>query len=223
MQRAANPATEKSMSEIVDYKKEHKDLYLPKAEPSIVKIPEIIFAAVDGKGSPNDPNGEYQKALEVLYGIQYTIKMSKKGASVPKGYFDYVVPPLEGLWWLEDNKFNFTDKSKFNWVSMIRLPEYVNKDVFKWACGEVIKKKKTDTEKAYLFKLNEGLCVQCMHIGSYDDEPKTLAQMDLFINKNNLSKDINDKRRHHEIYLSDPRKTQPEKMKTVLRLPVKKT
>ena len=210
------------MAEVVDYKKENKDLYSPKTIPSVIKIPEIVFLAIDGKGDPNETGGEYKNALEVLYGIQYTIKMSKKGTSVPNGYFDYVVPPLEGLWWTLDNKVDFKNKSKFHWVSMIRLPEYVNKDVFKWACEEASKKKKINTEKAYLLKLNEGLCVQCMHIGSYDNEPKTLALIDDFINKNNLLKDINDKRKHHEIYLSDPRKADPAKMKTVLRIPVKK-
>ena len=209
------------MAEVMDYRKENKDLYSPKTEPSVIKIPEILFLAVDGKGDPNETGGEYKNALEVLYGIHYTIKMSKKGTSVPLGYFDYVVPPLEGLWWTLDNKIDFKNKSTFNWVSMIRLPEYINKDVFQWACEEASKKKRINTEKAYLLKLNEGLCVQCMHIGLYDNEPKTLALIDDFINKNNLLKDINDKRRHHEIYLSDPRKADPAKMKTILRIPVK--
>jgi len=210
------------MENAMDYKKEYKDLYLPKSEPVIINIPEMIFVAVEGKGDPNETDGEYKKAMEILYGIQYTIKMSKKGTSIPNGYFDYVVPPLEGLWWTLDNKFDLKNKHKFNWISMIRLPEYVNKDVFKWACEEASKKKKINTEKAYLYKYNEGLCVQCMHIGSYDNEPKTLALIDDYINKNNLKNDITDKRRHHEIYLSDPRKAEPEKMKTVLRIPIKK-
>jgi len=210
------------MAEIKDYKKEFKDLYLPKTEPQIIKIPEINFLAVDGKGNPNETDGEYKTALEILYGIQYTIKMSKKGEFIPQGYFDYVVPPLEGLWWTLDNKFDLKNKSKFNWVSMIRLPEYVNKDILKWACEEAAKKKKINAEKAYLKKFTEGLCVQCMHIGSYDNEPKTLALIDEYIGKNNLTKDITDKRRHHEIYLSDPRKIEPEKMKIILRIPVKK-
>jgi len=138
------------------------------------------------------------------------------------GYFDYVVPPLESLWWASDNKLDFKDKSKFNWISMIRLPEYVDKNVFKWACGEAAKKKKINTEEASLLKYNEGLCVQCMHIGSYDNEPKTLGLIDEYIDGNNLIKDINTKRKHHEIYLSDPRKGDPSKTKTVLRIPVKK-
>jgi hypothetical protein len=210
------------MADVLDYKKEYKDLYLPKTAPAIIEIPEIIFVAVDGKGNPNDPDGEYKSALEILYGIQYTIKMSKKGPSVPNGYFDYVVPPLEGLWWTPDNKFDLKNKSAFNWVSMIRLPEYVNKDIFKRACEEASKKKKIDTGKAYLLKFNEGLCVQCMHTGAYDNESKTLGLIDEYINGNNLIKDLTDKRRHHEIYVSDPRKTEPEKIKTVLRIPVRK-
>ena len=210
------------MADIIDYKKEYKDLYLPKTVPSIIDVPEIVFAAVDGKGNPNETDGEYKAALEVLYGIQYTIKMSKKRTSVPNGYFDYVVPPLEGLWWTADNKFDMKSKSKFSWVSMIRLPEYVHKDIFKWACDEVSKKKKIDTEKAYLFKLKEGLCVHCMHIGPYENEPITLGLIDEYINRNNLKKDITEKRRHHELYLSDPRKTALENIKTILRIPVKK-
>jgi len=211
------------MANAMDYKKEYKDLYLPKTEPSVIKIPEIVFIAIEGKGNPNEPNGDYKKALEILYGVQYTIKMSKKGKSVPNRYFDYVVPPLEGLWWTSENKPDLKNKSQFNWISMIRLPEYVDKNVFKWACEEASKKKKINTEKAYMLKLNEGLCVQCMHIGSYDNEPKTLSLIDDYINGNNLINDINDKRRHHEIYLSNPGKVDTSKMKTVLRIPVKKT
>jgi len=210
------------MAGAIDYKKEYKDLYLPKIEPSLIKIPEMVFVAVEGKGDPNDENGEYQTALGILYGIQYTIKMSKKGTNVPNGYFDYVVPPLEGLWWTLEKNIDLRNKSKFNWISMIRLPEYVNKEVFKWACEEASKKKKVNTEKAYLFKLNEGLCVQCMHIGSFDDEPKTMKLIDNYIENNNLVNDVNEKRRHHEIYLSDFRKTEISKLKTVLRIPVKK-
>ena len=210
------------MADIKDYKKEYKDLYLPKNEPVIIKVPEIIFVAIDGKGDPNETDGEYKSALETLYGIQYTIKMSKKGTSVPNGYFDYVVPPLEGLWWTLDKEIDYKNKSNFNWISMIRLPEYVNKNIFKWACEEVENKKKINTERAYLYKFTEGLCVHCMHIGTYDEEPKTMKLIDNFIVENNLLKDLNDKRKHHEIYLSDPRKGDPKKMKTVLRIPVTK-
>ena len=211
------------MANILDYKKEYKDLYSPKNEPMEIHIPEITFVAIEGKGNPNDKDGEYQKALEIIYSIQYAIKMSKKGDYIPNGYFDYVVPPLEGLWWSDkDEIFHIKDKSKFCWISMIRLPEYVIKDVFDWACIEVNKKKKIDTKKAKYLKINEGLCVQMIHIGSYDDEPKTIKIMEEYIVKNNFVNDISSKRRHHEIYISDPRKSEPNKMKTILRIPIKK-
>jgi len=211
------------MSDIIDYKKEYKDLYLPKNKPVIIDVPEIHFVVVEGKGNPNDESGEYQKAIEILYSIQYTIKMSKKGNYIPEGYFDYVVPPLEGFWWLDNDKdFSIENKSQYNWLSLIRLPEFVDNKVFEWACTEVVKKKKIDCKKAKLLKIKEGLCVQCLHIGPYDDEPKTLKLMNDFIAKNGLRSDLNGTRRHHEIYLSNPLKTEKEKLKTVLRIPVKK-
>jgi hypothetical protein len=210
------------MTNIKDYKKEDKDLYLPKTTPVMVNIPEMQFVAVEGKGDPNDENGEYQKAIELLYGIQYTIKMSKKGNSIPNGYFDYVVPPLESFWWFENSE-GWASKSKYNWIAVIRLPEFVDEKVFTWACDEVLKKKKIDTKNARYLKIHEGICVQCMHIGGYDDEPKTLKLIDDFIEENHLEKDINKTRKHHEIYLSDPRKTETSKLKTVLRIPVKKS
>jgi len=209
------------MTTIKDYKKEYKSLYLPKTAPMILDVPEIQFVAVEGKGNPNDESGEYQKAIELLYGVQYTIKMSKKGNCIPNGYFDYVVPPLEGFWWL-DRDGDFSSKSRYNWISLIRLPEFVDEKIFEWACDEVSKKKSLDTKIAKYLKIKEGLCVQCLHIGSYDDEPKTLKMMDSFIDENNLQKDINETRRHHEIYLSNPTKTVADKLKTILRIPVKK-
>ena len=211
------------MTNAKDYKKENKDLYQPKTTPAVVDVEEMQFVAIEGKGSPNDENGEYRIAIEVLYGIQYTIKMSKKGNTVPQGYFDYVVPPLEGFWWLENKvDFSLENKSKYCWVSLIRLPEFVDERVFEWACDEVSKKKKIDTTKAKLLKIKEGLCVQCLHIGSYDNEPKTLKLMSDFITENGLQSDINEIRRHHEIYLSNPNKTEVSNLKTVLRIPVKK-
>ena len=211
------------MTNVKDYKKEYKDLYLPKSEPMIIDVPEMTFVAVEGKGNPNDETGEYQKAIEILYGVQYTIKMSKKGKNVPKGYFDYVVPPLEGFWWLDNNNdFSTENKSKYNWISVIRLPEFVDKKVFDWACEELSNKKKIDILNAKLLKIKEGLSVQCLHIGAFDDEPKTLKLMNDFIAENGLQSDICDTRRHHEIYLSDPRKTEISKLKTILRIPVKK-
>jgi hypothetical protein len=179
------------------------------------------FVAVEGKGNPNDVSGDYAKAMQVLYGIQFTIKMSKMGNHKLNGYFDYVVPPLEGLWWFDGNEKIVTDKSRYNWISMIRLPEFVNHDIFQWACSEVTSKKNIETANAKFLKINEGLCVQCMHIGSYDDESRTINLIEDFIGTNNLVNDITDTRKHHEIYLSDPRKTAVEKLRTVIRIHVK--
>ena len=206
-----------------DYKKDYKDLYLQKTKPMIIDIPEMQFVAVEGKGDPNDKDGEYPKAMQILYSVQFTIKMTKMGNTKLNGYFDYVVPPLEGLWWLDNNeKFSPKNKSKYNWISMIRIPEFVDKDTYKWACNEVLNKKKIETKNAKFLKMKEGLCVQCMHIGSYDDETRTIDLIEEFIGENSLINDINDKRMHHEIYLSDPRKTAAAKLKTVIRIPVRR-
>lgn len=212
----------------LDYKKEFKNLYLPKNEPMVVDVPEMNFIMVDGKGNPNDEGGEYQSAVEILYALSYAIKMSKKGSYNIEGYFEYVVPPLEGLWWMENDGMDFKKKDKFEWTSMIRQPEFVTKEVFEWACSEVLRKKTNiDVSKARLQKFKEGLCVQIMHIGSYDDEPKTVEKLDKYVEDNNLINaisTINEQgiiKRHHEIYLSDPRKTSLDKLKTVIRHPVK--
>jgi len=211
------------MPDIIDYRKKNKDLYALKNQPAIIDVPAMNFAAVQGKGDPNDENGEYQQAIGILYAIQYTIKMSKKGDKTPAGYFDYVVPPLEGLWWFTGNvKAPPNDKSKYNWISIIRLPEYVDKKVFEWACKEAQSKKKIDAGKAQFLKIKEGLCVQCLHVGSFDDEPITMEVIDQFIADNGLLHDINNTRRHHELYMSDARKVEPDKMKTILRIPVRK-
>ena len=207
-----------------DYKKEYKEFYLPKGVPSIVDIPSMNFLAVKGKGNPNEPDGEYQDALGQLYGIAYTIKMSYKGDYRIEGYFEYVVPPLEGLWWQEGIKgYDITKKDLFNWISIIRLPDFVtNKDV-EWAVCEATKKKKSDFSKVEFFTYNEGTCVQCMHLGSYDDEPATVEAMNDFAEQNGYKLDLNDKRFHHEIYLTDPRKAAVDKLKTVVRHPIKKS
>jgi hypothetical protein len=208
-----------------DFKKECKDLYQPKTTPSIIDVPEMGFIMVDGKGDPNTSE-EYKKALEVLYGLSYSIKMSKMGGNQPVGYFDYVVPPLEGFWNVDDDTFRgggaaISDKSKFIWTSMIRQPDFVTSDVFEAAKIALAKKKPDiDASKARLERITEGLCVQVMHIGSYDDEPATIAVMDKYAVENGYIIDINETRHHHEIYLSDPRKTAPEKLKTVIRHPV---
>jgi len=215
------------IEEKIDYKKKYKDLYLPKQKPMVVDVPTMTFIMVNGSGNPNNEEGEYQQAVELLYGLAYIIKMSKRNGYEPEGYFDYVVPPLEGLWWLEDDNMDFTLKNKYCWTSMIRQPEFVTKEVFKWACEELKRKKsKIDTSKAYLESFSEGLCVQIMHIGPFDDEPKSTKLIASYIGENSLKDAISFAypdgriRRHHEIYLSDPRKTAPEKMKTILRHPV---
>lgn len=207
-----------------DYKKQFKDLYQPKTKPSVIDIPEMIFIQIDGRGNPNDVNGEYQSAVETLYTLSYTIKMMPKSGEVPKDYFEYVVPPLEGLWWLDNNiDSDFKDKSKYCWTSMIRQPEFVTDEVFAKACEIVAKKKPhIDLSKARLVKFTEGFCIQCMHIGPFDDEPATIESMKLYMADNDLICDISDTRRHHEVYLLDPRKTDRTKMKTILRYPVRK-
>ena len=210
-----------------DYKKEFKEFYLPPKKPEIVHVPKIQFVAVSGKGNPNDEEGEYKNALAVQYAISYTIKMSKMGDHRIDGYFDYVVPPLEGFWWQEKNGvavpgFDYTDKSSFNWISVIRLPDFVTQKDFEWAKESAAAKKGLDCSRAELFQLEEGDCVQIMHIGSYDDEPVTIKLLDNFVRENGYELDFSDTRLHHEIYLSDPRKTSPEKLKTVIRHPVRK-
>ena len=193
---------------------------MPKGKPEIVTIPKINYIAVRGKGNPNEEEGKYKKSIELLYGIAYTIKMSKKGDHKIEGYFDYVVPPLEGFWWQENvDGIDYSHKENFQWISVIRLPDFVTKADFEWATEEATRKKKMDFSKVEFLEIEEGLCVQCMHSGSYDDEPATVAAMDKFIADNGYENDISDTRRHHEIYLSDARKVAPEKLKTVIRHP----
>jgi len=208
----------------IDYKKTEKQFYMPKTTPSIIDVPKMTFVMVDGKGDPNT-SAEYKHAVELLYGLSYTLKMTKSWA----GYFEYVVPPFEGWWQLDDGgEFMgggaaIPDKSKFVWTAAIRLPEFVTPDIFAEAKAVLCKKKQElDVSLAYMQEFTEGLCVQVMHIGSYDDEPATIAVMDRFAIENGYEVDINSARRHHEIYLSDPRKVAPEKLKTVIRHPIRK-
>lgn len=206
-----------------DFKKEYKEFYMPKGKPEIVTVPKMNYVAVRGKGNPNVEDGDYKKSIELLYGIAYTIKMSKKGDHKIEGYFDYVVPPLEGFWWQDDvDGIDYSHKENFQWISVIRLPDFVTKADFDWAIEEATRKKKMDFSKVEFLEIEEGLCVQCLHSGSYDDEPATIAAMDKFIADNGYENDISDTRRHHEIYLSDARKVAPEKLKTVIRHPIKK-
>lgn len=216
----------------IDYKKTNKELYAPKNEPSLIQVPAMNFLMVNGTGNPNNPEGEYHKAVELLYALSYTIKMGMKFGTLGSGkeiFPDYVVPPLEGLWWLNDqNDFDFTQKDKYNWVSLIRQPDFITEEIVQKAKLELTHKKpELDVTKIRLEAFEEGLCIQSMHIGPYDEEPATLAKMEHYLNNNGLVCDIGTTlpngsiRRHHEIYLADPRKSDPLTMKTILRHPVK--
>jgi hypothetical protein len=205
----------------IDFKREQKDLYQPKTVPSIIDVSEMLFFSIDGRGDPNT-SAEYVAAVETLYGLSYSVKMNNKSV------MEYVVPPLEGFWSVDDDTFKgggaaITDKSKFEWTMLIRQPEFVTVDLFKTAKTALAKKKPNlDTSKVRLEKITEGLCVQIMHIGSYDDEPATIAVMDRYAIENGYEIDINETRRHHEIYLSDPRKIAPEKLKTIISHPIRR-
>lgn len=206
-----------------DYKKEYKEFYMPKNKPSIVEIPKVNYIAVRGKGNPNEENGDYKNAIALLYGIAYTIKMSYKGTHKIKGFFEYVVPPLEGFWWQENtNGMDYNRKEDMHFISIIRLPDFVTEKDFGWAVEEAAKKKNQDFSRVEFLTYDEGICVQCMHIGSYDDEPVTVEEMHKYANSNGYEPDISDTRYHHEIYLSDPRKCDINKLKTVIRHPIKK-
>ena len=206
-----------------DFKKEYKEFYMPKNKPGIVSVPDMNYIAVRGQGDPNVEDGEYKQAIELLYGIAYTIKMSKKSDHQIEGYFDYVVPPLEGFWWQEGiDGVDYAHKENFQWISVIRLPDFVTREDLGWAVKEAERKKKTDFSKVEFLTYDEGLCVQCMHIGPYDDEPATVELMHAFMEEQGYVLDINDRRLHHEIYLSDARKVAPEKLKTVIRHPIRK-
>ncbi|MGI6104954.1 MAG: GyrI-like domain-containing protein [Raoultibacter sp.] len=217
----------------LDYKKEYKDLYLPKTKPSIVEVPSMQFIMIEGTGDPNTENGEYSRALELLYPLSYTIKMAPKKGISPEGYFEYVVPPLEGLWWIDGFIFEgkpVENKAEFKWISMIRQPEFVTQDFFAWAQEQVaLKNPSLDPSSARLVSFEEGLCAQILHLGPYDDEPGSIATLDAFIKESGYVPEISDQaeafpvqKRHHEIYLGDPRKSAPEKLKTVLRHPIRK-
>lgn len=206
-----------------DFKKSQKELYQPKAQPTLIAVPKINYLAVRGKGDPNEEGGDYQTALGLLYGVAYTLKMSYKSEHQIPGFFEYVVPPLEGLWWQGNtSEIDYEHKENFNFISLLRLPDFVTEADFDWAITEATKKKKQDFSRVEFFTLDEGLCAQCLHVGSYDDEPATIAKMHEFICENGYVLDVSELRRHHEIYLSDPRKTAPEKLKTVIRLPIKR-
>lgn len=206
-----------------DYKKEYKEFYVPPKKPTIVTVPPMNYIAVRGRGNPNVEGGEYKQSISLLYAIAFTIKMSYKGPYNIEGYFDYVVPPLEGFWWQDGHlAIDYSNKEGFNFISLIRLPDFVKKQDFEWAIKEATKKKNTDFSKVEFLTYDEGLCVQCMHLGSYDDEPATISLMTEYARQNGYELNITEARFHHEIYLSDPRKCAPEKIKTVIRHPIKK-
>lgn len=206
-----------------DYKKEYKEFYLPPRTPGIVDVPPMNFVAVRGSGDPNVEGGEYQQAMGLLYGIAFTIKMSPKAGHAIDGYFEYVVPPLEGFWWVEGlDGMDYARKADFRWISCIRLPDFVGRDAFDWAVEQATRKKRLDFSRVEFLTIHEGTCVQCMHLGPYDNEPATVAEMDACAVEQGYSLDFSDERRHHEIYLSDARRCAPEKLKTVIRHPIRK-
>lgn len=206
-----------------DYKKEYKELYMPKTKPEIITVPKMNYLAVRGSGDPNAEGGEYQEAIGLLYGVSYTLKMSKKGSHQIEGYFDYVVPPLEGFWRQKDTDgIDYSRKEDFCWISVIRLPDFVTERDLEWAVAEASQKKKQDFSKVEFLTLEEGLCVQCMHIGAYDDEPRTVAMMEGYLQANGYENDFTADRLHHEIYLSDASRVPPERLKTVIRHPIRK-
>lgn len=205
-----------------DYKKEYKEYYLPPKKPQIITIPSMNFIAVRGTGDPNEENGVYKESIGLLYGIAYTIKMSKMGKHKIQGYFDYVVPPLEGFWWQEGSQgVDYSQKETFQWISLIRLPEFVTEETFQWAVKEATVKKQTDFSNVEFLTYEEGLCVQCMHIGPYDNEPETVQLMDQYAEEQGYTLDFESGRYHHEIYLSDVRRCKPENLKTVIRHPIR--
>lgn len=207
-----------------DFKKEYKEFYMPKNKPEIVTVPQANYIAVRGKGNPNEIDGAYQKAISILYAVAYTLKMSYKTEHKIEGFFEYVVPPLEGFWWQDNvDGIDYADKAAFNWISVIRLPEFITQKDFEWAVETASEKKKLDCSSAEFLTVDEGLCVQIMHIGAFDDEPQTVTLMGEYIAQNGYENDITESRLHHEIYLSDARKVAPEKWKTVIRHPIKRS
>lgn len=206
-----------------DFKKEYKEFYMCKKVPEIRTVPAANYIAVRGKGDPNQEGGMYQQAVSILYAIAYTIKMSYKGSRKMEGFFEFVVPPLEGFWWQDHVKgVDYSNKASFNWISVIRLPDFVSKDDFDWAVAEATKKKKIDCTLAEYLTIDEGLCAQIMHVGPFDDEPATVAIMDQYLLDNGYANDLTDTRLHHEIYLSDARKVAPSDWKTIIRHPIRK-
>ncbi len=205
-----------------DFKKEYKELYLPKGRPEILTVPPMHYITVSGQGDPNEAGGLYQQAIQLLYAVAYTLKMSPKAGYQMEGFFDYVVPPLEGFWSQREGRaIDYANKAAFHWVSAIRLPDFVTQEHLEWAKETAARKKKLDCSPVTFRRVEEGLCVQMMHLGPFDTEPQTVAAMDAFLQAEGYENDCSDARWHHEIYLSDPRKAAPEKWRTVIRHPIK--
>ncbi len=206
-----------------DFKKAYKEFYMPKSSPEIIEVPPVNYIAVRGQGDPDEEGGAYQQAVGVLYAVAYTIRMSAKGNHKIDGFFEYVVPPLEGFWWQDGVRgVDYSQKASFNWVSVIRLPDFVSRADFEWAAAEAQRKKKLDCSSAEFLTVNEGLCVQIMHVGPYDSEPESVAMMERYLTEKGYQSDLSASRLHHEIYLSDPRRAAPEKWRTVIRHPIRK-
>lgn len=206
-----------------DFKKEYKEFYMPKNKPEIVDVPKVKYIAVRGKGNPNEEGSAYQQAVGVLYAVAYTLKMSYKTDYKMEGFFEYVVPPLEGFWWQDNIQgVDYNNKDSFNWIAVIRIPDFVTRKDIDWVVETASKKKKMDCSGVEFLEMEEGLCVQIMHIGPFDKEPETVARMDTYIQERGYENDLNDERLHHEIYMSDARKVAPEKWKTVIRHPIRK-
>ena len=207
-----------------DFKKEYKEFYLPKDRPSLVTVPEMRNLAVRGMGDPNEEDGAYKQSIGMLYAVAFTVKMSKMGDHRIDGYFDFVVPPLEGLWQQDgtaDMGIDYRHKERLRWISLIRLPDFVTEEDFRWAVDTAEQKKKLDLSKVEFLTYDEGLCVQCLHVGPYDDEPAAVDRMHRYAEERGYVPDISGRRLHHEIYLSDARKVAPDKLKTVIRHPVR--
>lgn len=206
-----------------DFKKEYKEFYLPKGKPEIIQVPPMTYIAVRGAGDPNSPGGAYQQAMQILYSVAYTLKMSYKTDYKISGFFEYVVPPLEGFWWQANGEgIDYSRKEDFRWISVIRLPDFVTEKDFRWAEETASRKKGFDCSGAEFLTVDEGLCVQCMHLGAFDNEPATVAKMDAYLEENGYENDFSGHRLHHEIYMSDARRVAPEKLKTVIRHPIRK-
>ncbi len=206
-----------------DYKKEYKEFYMPKNQPEIVTVPSMNYLAVRGKGNPNTGDGDYQRAIEILYALAYTLKMSYKTSYKIEGFFQYIVPPLEGFWWQEGViGIDYNNKDTFQWISVIRLPDFITRTDFEWAVQTAREKKGLDCSVAEFMTVEEGLCVQMMHLGAFDTEPASIARMDAYLQEQGYENDFGEGRFHHEIYLSDARRVAPEKWKTVIRHPIRK-